>query len=115
MGDCCLEQIAQLLSSCIRVRKDQVARYGGEEFIITMPDTDLERATQVAERIHQAIAALNLRHAASTHTYVTLSMGIAATVPGPQQSISTLFNIADQHLYAAKAKGGNTYCLRSSP
>ena len=115
LGDCCLEQIAQLLSSCIRVRKDQVARYGGEEFIITMPDTDLERATQVAERIHQAIAALNLRHAASTHTYVTLSMGIAATVPGPQQSISTLFNIADQHLYAAKAKGGNTYCLSSSP
>ncbi len=115
LGDCCLEQIARLLSSCIRVRKDQVARYGGEEFIITMPDTDLVKATQVADRIHQALAALNLPHAASTHTSVTLSMGIAATVPGPQQSFSTLLQIADQRLYAAKAKGGNTYCLSSYP
>jgi diguanylate cyclase (GGDEF)-like protein len=124
-GDCCLEQMARLLSSCIRLRKDQVARYGGEEFVITMPDTDLERASQVAERIHQAIAALHLPHAASTHTYVTLSMGIAATVPGqqqlgqpgqpgPQPSIATLLQTADDQLYAAKAKGGNTYCLSLS-
>jgi diguanylate cyclase (GGDEF)-like protein len=114
-GDRCLVQIAQLLSGCVRVRKDQVARYGGDEFVIVIPDTDLGRALLVAERIHQAIAALNLPHATSTHAYVTLSMGIAATVPEPQQSISTLLQIADQKLYAAKAQGGNTYGLSPYP
>jgi len=111
-GDQCLQHIARLLSDCIRPQTDQVARYGGEEFVITMPGTDLTGALKVAERIHQAITHLQLPHEWSAHGYVTLSMGISGTLPSSQKSFSTLLDIADQELYAAKAKGGNTYCLR---
>jgi diguanylate cyclase (GGDEF)-like protein len=112
VGDQCLQHIAQLLAGCIRPQEDQVARYGGEEFVITMPSTDLTGALKVAERIHQAMTHLHLSHDGSTHGYVTLSMGITGTLPDPQKSFSTLLDIADQELYAAKANGGNTYCLR---
>ncbi len=111
-GDQCLRHIARLLSDCIRPQADQVARYGGEEFVITMPGTDLTGALKVAERIHQAITHLQLPHEGSAHGYVTLSMGISGTLPSPQKSFATLLDIADQELYAAKAKDGNTYCLR---
>jgi diguanylate cyclase (GGDEF)-like protein len=110
-GDRCLQHIAQLLSDCIRSQDDHVVRYGGEEFVIAMPGTDLAGALKVTERIRQALAHLHLPHHGSSHSYVTLSMGISGTVPGPEKSISALLNIADQELYAAKANGGNTYCL----
>lgn len=111
-GDHCLKQIASVLRDCIKPSTDRVARYGGEEFMVVLPQTHLNGALQVAERIQQAIAHLHIPHPASTVcAHITLSMGITGTNPTGDKSIAELIAIADKALYAAKKNGRNTYCL----
>lgn len=111
-GDTCLKQIAQAIQSCINPAADLAARYGGEEFGVILPNTDLNGALRVAERLQQAIARLEIVHADScVSPFVTLSLGITGTVPTSNQGIEPLIQTADQALYAAKARGRNTYCL----
>jgi diguanylate cyclase (GGDEF)-like protein len=111
-GDACLKQVAQVIQSCVNPIADLVARYGGEEFGVILPNTDLNGALRVAERIQTAIAALSIPHAKSPICgHVTLSMGITGAIPTSQQSFEQLITTADQALYAAKERGRNTYCL----
>lgn len=112
VGDQCLQQIAYVLQGCVQSRRDLVARYGGEEFAVILPETSLNGALQVVERIRSAIADLQIRHPDSPiSNYVTLSLGITGVVPTDQHSPRDLIAIADQALYAAKKRGRNTYCL----
>ena len=111
-GDQCLRQIARVLQDCVQSRRDLVARYGGEEFAVILPETNLNGALQVAERIRAAIATLQIRHPdSSVSEYVTLSLGITGVIPTDRYSPHDLIAIADQALYAAKKRGRNTYCL----
>lgn len=111
-GDQCLRQIAGVLQDCVQSRRDLVARYGGEEFAVILPETNLNGALQVAERIRAAIATLQIRHPDSpVSEYVTLSLGITGVIPTDRHSPHDLIAIADQALYAAKKRGRNTYCL----
>lgn len=112
VGDQCLRQIARVLQDCVQSRRDLVARYGGEEFAVILPETNLNGALQVAERIRAAIATLQIRHPdSSVSEYVTLSLGITGVIPTDRHSPHDLIAIADQALYAAKKRGRNTYCL----
>jgi diguanylate cyclase (GGDEF)-like protein len=107
-GDECIKQVVQALSSAIYRSTDLLARYGGEEFAAILPQTDLEQALKVAQRMQMAIAQLKIPHRASAaEPYVTISIGIASTVPSEQQSASLLLDETDQNLYAAKHKGRN--------
>lgn len=111
-GDQCLRQIARVLQDCVQSRQDLVARYGGEEFAVILPETSLNGALQVAERIRSAIATLQIDHPdSSVSEYVTLSLGITGVIPTDRYSPHDLIAIADQALYAAKKRGRNTYCL----
>ncbi|EKQ67040.1 diguanylate cyclase (GGDEF) domain-containing protein [Leptolyngbyaceae cyanobacterium JSC-12] len=111
-GDDCLKQIAQTVQNCINPSTDLAARYGGEEFGVILPNTDLNGALRVAERLRQAIARLEIPHLdSSVAPYVTISLGITGTVPTTNQQIEQLIRTADQALYAAKERGRNTYCL----
>lgn len=111
-GDACLRQIACTIQGCINLSTDRVARYGGEEFGIILPNTNLNGALRVADRIQQTITHLQIPHETSTVSpYVSVSMGITGIVPRPEQSIEALVTTADQALYAAKSRGRNTYCL----
>lgn len=105
-GDACLRQLAQLLERSLRRGGDLAARYGGEEFAILLPDTDVDQATAVAENIREALQQLGLPHESSLVAQVlTASFGVAALVPGKDNTPELLIEHADKALYAAKAAG----------
>ena len=105
-GDRCLKQVAQTIKSSIKRSKDLVARYGGEEFIIILPDVKIAGARIVAENIRSEVKALNIPHAASEISdYLTISLGIASTIPAIDSKASTLIAAADRAVYLAKEKG----------
>ncbi|PIG94571.1 response regulator [Gloeocapsopsis sp. IPPAS B-1203] len=111
VGDACLQRVTHVVWDCIKPGRDLVARLGGDEFAIVLPETSLEQALQVAQRIQQAIAQLQIPHPSCTHQYITVSLGISGTIPQINISAQELIAIATQALYAAKARGRNTYCL----
>ena len=107
-GDDCLVKVARSITSSLTRPTDIVARYGGEEFAIILPDTDSRGATVVAERIQAGISTLALPHVNSpVADHVTLSLGVATTIPIPGLRPGDLVTTADQRLYAAKKEGRN--------
>ncbi|MDD2741166.1 MAG: diguanylate cyclase [Rhodocyclaceae bacterium] len=109
-GDDCLRQIAQTLTHMMERASDVVTRYGGEEFAIILPDTPMEGAAVVSEKIRLAIEALSLPHAGSPQAFISISVGVAAMTPTPQSLLQTLIQSADRALYRAKSKGRNQVC-----
>lgn len=106
-GDHCLSKVAEVLSQSVHRTGDIVARYGGEEFVILLPNTTVENALAIGERIQARLDSLNIAHAYSACSdRVTLSMGISTIVPkGDDKKI--LFAEADRLLYEAKNCGRN--------
>lgn len=110
-GDQCLIRVADALTAAISRPGDTAARYGGEEFVAVLSDTDALGAAVVAERFRAAVEALALPHAPVVQTpWVTVSVGYASLVPGPQDTPSDLLSSADRALYQAKRDGRN--CVR---
>lgn len=107
-GDECLKSVAGALQEKIFRPADLVARYGGEEFVVVMPNTDLHGAQLVAERIQQHVHGLTIPHEASEiDGVVSISVGVAATIPTPRLTAEQLLAAADGALYAAKHAGRN--------
>lgn len=98
-GDRLLREVGRLLASSAR-RGDTVARWGGEEFVAVLPETDLEGARRLAERLRLEIGTISLGA-----TRVSTSCGVAALIPG--DTVDTLLAAADGALYRAKEKGRN--------
>ncbi|MBW4481542.1 MAG: diguanylate cyclase [Tildeniella torsiva UHER 1998/13D] len=115
-GDDCLRQVAQVLSTVVRRPGDLVARYGGEEFVLLLPDTTLDGAVELIEKIQGAIAQRPLPHAHSAvSSNLTLSFGLVCHRPSVKEhSPRELIHRADLALYAAKAKGRNRYVVGES-
>jgi diguanylate cyclase (GGDEF)-like protein len=108
-GDECLTRVARALNGCIQRPGDFVARYGGEEFSAILADTDTEGAMRIAERFHAALSALQIPHAFSAAApHVSISIGIATTIPLPYLMPEMLSEAADKMLYSAKSDGRNT-------
>ena len=108
-GDECLERIAQTLQGCVQRPGDFVARYGGEEFAAILPATDQTGALQFAQRLHAALAEFKYPHAYSAVAqYITISIGVATTIPTAGLTPDMLSKAADEMLYAAKRAGRNT-------
>jgi diguanylate cyclase (GGDEF)-like protein len=80
---------------------------GDDEFVVLLPITDTQGALDVAQRILQAIHALDIAHSASPVGRVTASIGVAQVVPGPNSTPQELLERADRTLYAAKQAGRN--------
>jgi diguanylate cyclase (GGDEF)-like protein len=110
-GDECLRKVAQLLRQHVRRAGDFVARYGGEEFAIVCLATEGENARQLVERIRVSLEKAALPHETSPFGHVTVSIGVAAMVPGDGQRSEILIRKADEALYAAKDAGRNRVVL----
>jgi diguanylate cyclase (GGDEF)-like protein len=107
-GDSCLRQVAKAVEGVKKRGSDFAARYGGEEFAMILPGSDMEGAMQLAEDVRCAVAALNIQHMTSDVVeYVSLSLGVATTLPDQKISPVDLLNAADKALYQAKADGRN--------
>ncbi|MEZ5925010.1 MAG: PleD family two-component system response regulator [Hyphomicrobiaceae bacterium] len=106
VGDVVLKEFARRLKRSVR-GVDLACRLGGEEFVVVMPDTEIERACQVAERIRGQIATEPFDAGQGPPTLrVTASVGVA-TLERPDDSAETIFKRADKALYAAKREGRN--------
>ncbi|PIW10671.1 MAG: sensor domain-containing diguanylate cyclase [Comamonadaceae bacterium CG17_big_fil_post_rev_8_21_14_2_50_60_13] len=130
-GDECLKNIAQAIAASVNRAGELAARYGGEEFAVLLPEADVVRAMQTAERICQAIRTLNMAHNSSgVAPHVTVSVGVASVQPifveavagipaetkqppttgslsSLAPSIQRMINQADEALYQAKQQGRN--------
>ncbi len=110
-GDDVLRAIAACMEMHLRRPDDMKARYGGEEFVAILPDTSLEAAHSIGDRIRIAVEELGIEHTGSPIGHVTVSIGIATVTPIVGFVDSTLLKLADEALYSAKRDGKN--CVRS--
>ena len=105
-GDNCLQQVAKAISSTIKRPGDVLARYGGEEFVVILPQTPQAGAAEVAENIRNSVKALKIPHYSSfVNSVVTLSIGVATTIPNAVDNPQLLIEAADLALYQAKSGG----------
>ncbi|MBE9032302.1 diguanylate cyclase [filamentous cyanobacterium LEGE 11480] len=109
-GDRCLFKVAQVLKGLAQTPQDLCARYGGEEFALLLPGADLAEAEKIAQQAIQQVQKLAITHAASlTHDYVTISIGVLATICRIDSAPEALLQMADTALYEAKQTGRNRY------
>lgn len=114
-GDACLQALAGVLQGRCRRPADLSARYGGEEFVLLLPNTDAAGGLVVAECIRAAMRGLEIPHAGSEFGFATVSIGVAAMVPGCSQGPAALVEAADAALYEAKRAGRNAVRLADAP
>ncbi len=81
-GDQCLQIIAQCIKTVARRASDVVARHGGEEFVILLPETSLEDACLLAERVRKAVEEQRIPHSdGAIPRIVTVSVGVSCCIP----------------------------------
>ncbi|NEX93872.1 PleD family two-component system response regulator [Caulobacter sp. 17J65-9] len=111
VGDEVLSEFAVRLATNVRAI-DLPCRYGGEEFVVVMPDTRLEDAHHIAERIRTQVAGSPFRVADGRELLsVTISIGVAS---GQGESPESLLRRADAALYEAKTAGRNRVIARAA-
>lgn len=106
-GDASLVRIAAELKKNLNRSRDVIARYGGEEFAIILPQTDIEGATRVGEKLRSAVMELFIANETTIGNFVSISVGLAVHTCTEETSIAGLIDEADRALYAAKRNGRN--------
>lgn len=104
-GDQVLHQFAQLVAGTVR-QSDYAARYGGEEFVVILPETPLNEALSLAERLRQRIAEQPLKLNDGKELEITASIGVCA-FPEQSGSWGEILEAADAAMYSAKKNGRN--------
>ncbi len=112
VGDEVLREFAVRLATNVRAI-DLACRYGGEEFVVIMPDTALDSALRIAERLRLHVAGSPFRMiGVEDPLTVTISVGVACTVV--DDTPDGLLKRADTAVYAAKAGGRNQVVARAA-
>lgn len=111
LGDQVLQAVANTLAETFRREAEFVARFGGDEFVVLVPDQLPEVLLARTEQLVTEIAALQV---VAKDSSVTVSIGLASTIPTPTTTTEHLVQQADQATYQAKANGRNqAYLLQS--
>ena len=112
-GDEVLQEFAVRLATNVRA-VDLPCRFGGEEFVVVMPDTKLEDAHRIADRIRRDVGSAPFRvMGGREHLTVTISVGVAASL-GAGDTPEALLKRADEGVYEAKATGRNRVIARAA-
>ena len=106
-GDACLSKLGETLAGLAADTMGFAGRYGGEEFCLLLPNINARKALEIGERVRAAIEGLGMPHATSSHQTVTVSIGVAATLPNATLRPGDLIEAADAALYASKYRGRN--------
>jgi len=104
-GDKAIKQTATLIQKQLKRPGDKVCRYGGEEFALILPNTDVNGAQLLADKIRQALAELSVMP-----QQLTLSAGCYAAIAQTHSDADEYIGFADKALYRAKASGRNQVC-----
>jgi diguanylate cyclase (GGDEF)-like protein len=109
-GDEVLKSVAGRIKTNVREEVDWLARYGGEEFVVILPETDIDGAMVVANRLKNAVAGTPI-FVDAEKIDVTASFGAASFYPkgkpDPGKMALELLGKADRCMYAAKEMGRN--------
>jgi two-component system cell cycle response regulator len=112
-GDAVLRHVAQLLAANVRA-VDVAGRYGGEEFLILLPETDVDAAAGLAEKLRRIVGNAEVALNDGERLRITLSAGVAGGM-GQVLQLDPLVRDADAALYSAKALGRNqVYVFRET-
>lgn len=107
-GDDCLKKVASLITSTLYRAFDLAVRYGGEEFAVLLPDTNMEGARGIAEKIRAGVEGMQIEHCGSKNNkFVTISLGVESKIPGREEKIDLFITAADKAMYTAKKEGRN--------
>ncbi len=104
-GDAVLSRVAQVMQMTLR-KTDLLARYGGEEFAVLLPETKLEGALVIAERVRRLVDT-QVVQAESHSIHVTISVGVTSHAHDKEVEPHILLKKADLALYRAKTLGRN--------
>jgi diguanylate cyclase (GGDEF)-like protein len=104
-GDHVIKAVARIIHANVR-QTDTAARIGGEEFVIMLPETDLEAAQILGERIRTAIEDTQIDWD-GTSVSVTISIGVAQFIPERDASVHSLIERSDEAMYRSKQSGRN--------
>lgn len=104
VGDDAIRHVSRTLLDTVR-DSDVVARWGGEEFLILLPNTDLETAYQVAERIRERLQDGPLQLASGSYLPLSMTLGVASLMAN--EDLAAVVHRADIALYAGKGAGRN--------
>ena len=105
-GDKVIKAVAQILKDNVK-GKDTAVRFGGDEFAVLLPDTSIEGARQVAEKIRKKVEGCCIKRTIDNEAVanITVSMGVSSYKAG--ESVTDFFSRADAALYASKNEGRN--------
>ena len=117
-GDNCLKSIASCMEVVTRRPADLAARYSGEEFAVLLPNTTMENATMLGEKLRAKVEQLQIPHPSSEHKVVTVSVGVSCCAPKTEAEKADaeeddvmfpamLMNAADNAMFLAKKQGRN--------
>jgi diguanylate cyclase (GGDEF)-like protein len=106
-GDHALQAVVRFLTARIR-KYDYVFRYGGEEFLLCLPNTALEDAEVLLDRMRQELASQPIDLGKGTTINITASFGVTEMLASEHHDFS--IERADHALLCAKAKGRNRVC-----
>jgi diguanylate cyclase (GGDEF)-like protein/PAS domain S-box-containing protein len=107
VGDRVLQEFVRMARETLR-EVDVIARTGGEEFAVLLPETNDQRASQVAERLRQVVANAKVSVAGKVPVQFTISVGVVAI---QDADLETSLACADQALYRAKELGRDQVCV----
>jgi diguanylate cyclase (GGDEF)-like protein len=106
-GDVVLKTIAKIFAQSIRRSGDFAARWGGEEFAILLPNTAMDSALDIAEKIREDVESLLIPCIDGSANRVTISVGVNSLIPVQGSSVDAFISNADKALYEAKDQGRN--------
>ena len=106
VGDECIRLVAQAIHVHSQRPGDMAFRYGGEEFVVLLTDTDCGGSSSVAQLIRQEVEHIQYRYDGSV-VDLSVSIGIATTIPNDEIGAKNLLQQADDALYQAKENGRN--------
>jgi diguanylate cyclase (GGDEF)-like protein len=106
VGDECIKTVANTLNKALKRPSDDVCRYGGEEFALILPNTDLEGALVLVEKLRAEIEKTSIQ-TDNLSINITISAGVATAIADINKPEDIILALADKQLYSAKGAGRN--------